>query len=278
MKTSAVILLLMLFIGFAAIADPLNNPAQNGKLKAGKMGRVVFEDNFDQAGRIPDTAKWSLCRRVKGDLWANYFSQSYDQAYVKNGKLILKAEKVRGIYKTGGVQTKGKVEFTYGKVEVRAKFVTAKGGWPAIWMIPQPNDGGVIDGEIDIMEQLNNDSIVYQTIHSHYIDALKHNDTVRSATESYNVNDFNIYAVCWYPEKVCFYVNGKMTFSYPNLHLANEATMRQWPYNKPFYLILNYALGGKGTWPGVITDSQLPAHMEVDWIKVTELKNSRRSK
>ena len=46
--------------------------------------------------------------------------------------------------------------------------------------------------------------------------------------------------------------------------------MKQWPYNKPFYLILNCALGGAGTWPGIITDSELPARMVVDWVKVTQ--------
>ena len=48
--------------------------------------------------------------------------------------------------------------------------------------------------------------------------------------------------------------------------------MMQWPFDADFYLILNVALGGEGTWPGVITDSELPACMEVDWVRVTELE------
>ncbi len=54
-------------------------------------------------------------------------------------------------------------------------------------------------------------------------------------------------------------VNGITTLVYPNLHLTDENVKKQWPFDTSFYLILNYALGGAGTWPGVITDSELPA-------------------
>lgn len=78
---------------------------------------------------------------------------------------------MNGVYKTGGVQSLGKAEFQYGKIEICARFTkTAKGGWPAIWMMPAKPvySGWPACGEIDIMEQLNHDGIVYQTIHSHY--------------------------------------------------------------------------------------------------------------
>ena len=76
-------------------------------------------------------------------------------------------------------------------------------------------------------------------------------------------------------EKLTFYVNGEETFSYPNLHLANEAEMKQWPFTEdnPFYIILNMGLGGArdGSWAGPIDDANLPAIMDVDWIRVSKL-------
>ena len=103
--------------------------------------KIVFQDDFNQADSIPDRNKWSLCKKGS-PAWSKYLSESYDQAYVHDGKLVLVAEKVNGVYKTGGVQSLGKAEFQYGKIEICARFTkTAKGGWPAC-------------GEIDIMEQL----------------------------------------------------------------------------------------------------------------------------
>lgn len=232
---------------------------------------IIFEDDFDQEGRIPDETKWSLCPRQTPP-WAKYLSESYDQAYVENGRLILKAEKINGEYKTGGIQTLGKVDFLYGKVEVCAKFAkTAQGGWPAIWMMPSNSLEWPKGGEIDIMEQLNHDDYVYHTIHSHYKNDLGNQTPNPTATSKYNKDAFNIYAVEWTSETLTFSVNGKIVLVYPNLHLEDEAEKLQWPYTKKFYLILNYALGGPDTWPGPITDSQLSATMEIDWVKVTKL-------
>ena len=266
MKADARLLLFVLIMGFvnnACNGDPDNiekpDPTTDGK--------VIFTDSFNQTGRIPNTSKWSLCTKYIGD---PYISESYDQAYVENGKLILVGEKAGGIYKTGGVWTRDKFDFIYGKVEVSARFVTAQGGWPAIWLMPYQKADGTTDGEIDIMEQINNESFVYQTIHSYYVDYLNHIDPAHQNIAFYNVGEFNTYAIEWTKDKITFFVNGITTLVYPNLYLPDEAIMRQWPFNKKFYLILNFALGGPDTWPGAITDSQLPARMEVDWVKVTQ--------
>lgn len=237
-------------------------------------GTIVFEDDFDQPGPIPDTTKWVLCPPQTSN-WNRYMSESYDQAYVFDSKLILLAENVDGIYKTGGVQTLGKFEFQYGKVEVNARFTqTAQGGWAAIWMMPKAStpiyNGWPACGEIDIMEQLNHDGYVYQTIHSHYKNTLGITSPSPSTTATINVGEFNTYGLEWTEDSLIFSVNGNTTLTYPNLKLENEDTQKQWPFCSPYYLILNQALGGNGTWPGPITDSQLPAKMEVDWVRVTQ--------
>lgn len=225
---------------------------------------VIFEDNFDQTDRIPDKTKWKLCPQMPGDSWGNFFSMSYDQAYVENGNLILKAEKVNGVYKTGGVWTQNLFDFTYGKVEVRAKLKTAKGGLPAIWLLA--SSGKPSEGEIDMMEQYDNESIVYHTAWNNYTINLKNYDPVRQTTSKIIANEYNTYTLEWTPEKLVYSVNGKVSLTYPNLHLADEVTADQWPYKKNFFLILNYTL----TMNGIITDAELPAIMQVDWVKVTK--------
>lgn len=123
--------------------------------------KIVFQDDFNQVDSIPDRNKWSLCKKGS-PAWSKYLSESYDQAYVHDGKLVLVAEKVNGVYKTGGVQSLGKAEFQYGKIEICARFTkTAKGGWPAIWMMPAKPvySGWPACGEIDIREQLNHEAL-----------------------------------------------------------------------------------------------------------------------
>ena len=238
------------------------------------VGTVVFEDDFNQSDSIPDVTKWSLCP-PQSSAWNRYMSNSYAQAYVKDGKLVLIGEKVDGTYKTGGVQSSGKFDFQYGKVEVNARFTkTAQGGWAVIWMMPKSStpvyNGWPACGEIDIMEQLNHDGYVYQTIHSHYKNTLGFNNPTPTVTAPINVGVFNTYGLEWTEDALVFSVNGVTTLTYPNLNLEDESTKKQWPFCSPYYLILNQAVGGSGTWPGPITDSQLPAIMEVDWVRVTQ--------
>ena len=248
-------------------------PAYIGKEPAPQT-KVIFEDDFEQEGSIPDPEKWVLCTAGNSP-WDKYMSGSYDQAYVEDGKLVLKAERIDGQYKAGGIQSMNKAWFKHARIEVKARFTkTAQGSWPAIWLMPQhPIYQGWPDcGEVDIMEYLNHDEIVYQTVHSNYTYDLKITDPSNTVSPTFNIGAFNTYGVDLTEEYVIFHVNGVETLRYPNLHLENEAEMMQWPFDADFYLILNVALGGEGTWPGVITDSELPACMEVDWVRVTELE------
>lgn len=274
-KTFCIVAASMLATSCTNETDTLDVPVENWPKSVSRTsGTIVFWDDFDQTDSIPDTSKWSLCP-PQTSAWNRYMSNSYDQAYVSNGKLVLLGEKVNGTYKTGGVQSAGKFDFQYGKVEVNARFTeTAQGGWAAIWMMPKSStpiyNGWPACGEIDIMEQLNHDGYVYQTIHSHYKNTLGYNNPTPTITAPINVGAFNTYGVEWTEESLVFSVNGVTTLTYPNLNLEDEDTKKQWPFCSPYYLILNQAVGGSGTWPGPITDTQLPAKMEVDWVRVTQ--------
>ena len=233
---------------------------------------IVFEDDFDNTTGIPDPDKWVLCEKSKST-WARYLSESYDQAYTKDGLLYLIGELSDGEYKTGGIETRGKFEFEHGTVQCRARFAKMPmGGHTGIWMMPAPPaEQWPKSGEIDIMEHLNKEGIIYQTVHSWYADDMGHKEDPKAQdTAAVDKDDWNIYGIEWTGDKITYTVNGKAYLEYPNLHLAGEDGAYQWPFDHPFYLILSQSLGGEGTWEGPITDSELPAVFEIDWIRVLQ--------
>lgn len=239
----------------------------------GDDSNLIFSTDFDETNGIPDPEVWTLTPKGNST-WNAHMSGSYDQAYVEDGKLILRAEVENGVYKTGGLESVNKKSFRNARIDIRAKFdKTGRGGFPALWLMPQtPIYRGWPDcGEIDIMELLNNEPIIHQTIHSHYKNTLNYTNPMPTKTTGYNVGEYNTYSVEINDEELIFFVNNQKTFSYPNLHLEDEAVKKQWPFSTDFYIILNYALGGAGTWPGPIYDADLPLTMSVDWIKVKSL-------
>ena len=234
---------------------------------------LLFEENFDVDGN-PDDTKWILCQKAGSD-WNDEMSESYDQAFVRDGNLVLQAIKDGDTYKAGGIETRTKFGFTFGKVEVRAKISKyPNGAFPAIWMMPQKYiyQGWPNCGEVDIMEHVKQEAHIHHTIHSHYRTTLGHNDPTPTTQVTCNFEEYVLYGLEWTPDELKFFVNGKETLSYPNLKLDDEATMQQWPFTKDseFYLILNMGLGGdrQGSWAGPIDDANLPAEMLVDWVRV----------
>lgn len=234
--------------------------------------KLVWEENFDQKDSF-DPASWSKIPRGESD-WNNYMSD-FDSCYaMRDGKLIL-----RGLvntylpndtapYITGGVYTKDKIGFTNGRLEIHAKLNGAKGAWPAFWLLPEGvkwPDGG----EIDIMERLNNDSIAYQTVHSHYTFRLGIKDNPKQgSTGPINRDDFNTYAVEMYPDSLVFFINETHTFTYPRIETDKEG---QFPFNDtPFYLLLDMQLGG--SWVGAVDPEDLPVEMEIDWVRFYQKK------
>ena len=259
---SAKVVYTIIFSDWAQPEGPGNDPDMN----------IIFMDDFNVNG-TPDQTKWVLCPKAGSD-WNNQMSESYDQAYVEDGKLILVAEKVNGVYKAGGIKTEGKFAFTFGKVECKARITKhPNGAFPAIWMMPKKfiYSGWPNCGEIDIMEHIKQESSIHQTIHTHYRNNLGYSSGTTKQTVC-NYEDWNVYGVEWTSESLTFYVNGTKTFTYNNMHLADEATKMQWPFTSEsqFYLILNMGLGDDGTWAGSIDDANLPAVMEVDWIRVSQ--------
>ena len=231
--------------------------------------KVIWEDDFNNPAL--DTVKWSYIPSNNAD-WGNYMSNDPDCYAISGGKLFLKGivnpDTINDSrpFLTGGVYTKGKFAFQYGKIEIRAKLENAQGAWPAMWMLAEQNKYGKYprNGEIDIMEHLNFDKIIYQTTHSYYTLELKQkNNPVHFGTVKLDPEKFNTYGLEWYPDKLVFTLNGKATFTYPKLKGVDAS---QWPYDQPFYLMIDQQLGG--SWVGKVKPEDLPVQMIIDWVKI----------
>lgn len=264
MKTKTFFLLLSLL----SIHVIGNNPGQKPKNK----WKLVWQEEFN--GNELDTTIWSRIPRGKSD-WNNYMALHKELVEVKDGCVILKAVKNNthpqdtATYLTGGIWTVDKKGFENGRIEVRAKFTSAQGYWPAIWMVPAPIPYPY-GGEIDIMEHLNHDSFVYQTVHSHFTINLKKEGPQRFVQAKINPNEYNTYAVELYKDSIVYYTNGVKTLCYPKVNNGKDG---QFPFAyDPFYLYLDSQLGG--SWVGPVDPSQLPADMCIDWVRFYQRKKS----
>ena len=160
---------------------------------------LVWEENFNQKKGF-DPQVWSKIPRGRSD-WNNYMTD-FDSCFaMRKGKLVLRGIANQTLpndtapYLTGGVYTKGKKAFLDGRIEICAKLNAAKGAWPAIWLLPE-NAKWPSGGEIDVMERLNDDSIAYQTVHSHYTYTLGIKDHPKShSTGVIHPDRYNVFAV-----------------------------------------------------------------------------------
>ena len=229
--------------------------------------QLVFEDNFEGTDSIPNPQYWSLAKKGT-DSWNRHMSESYGQAYQKDGYLYLFGMESSGEYQTGGIETIDKFDFTYGQVKCRARFLRQpQGNHTGIWMMPEPPaEKWPRSGEIDIMEHLNDEGKVYET--AHFWNSQTGEDDKSDTDVAVDNDDFNIYGVVWDKNSVSFTINGEVKFTYKNDEPSNDAFSYQYPFTKPFYLILSQSLGGEGTWEGVIDNKELPAVFQIDWIKV----------
>jgi len=234
-----------------------------------KEWKLIWKDDFE--GKSLDTTKWTRIPSGTSD-WNRHMSTDDACFKMVDGKLYLlginnpDTSVDPRLFLTGGVWTKGKFAFQYGKVEIRAKLGSAQGAWPAMWMLAELDKYGKYprNGEIDIMEHLNFDNIIYQTTHSYYtLDLGQKTNPPNSGTAPINADEFNVFGISWYPDRIVFQLNGKDTYTYPRVQGVDPS---QWPYDQPFYLLIDQQLGG--SWVGKVDQEQLPVEMIIDWVKV----------
>jgi beta-glucanase (GH16 family) len=229
---------------------------------------LIWSDDFDYQGE-PNTEKWGY--DIGGHGWGNNELQNYTNSrtnsFVKDGKLTIEAVKSNGSWTSARLVTKGKGDWLYGRIEVKAKLPEGRGTWPAIWMLPTDWEygGWPASGEIDIMEHVGYDfGTVHGTIHT---EAYNHSigTQLGKSIEVKNVStEFHVYAIDWTEEEIVWYVDGKEYYRVEN----PNKSYKEWPFDKRFHLILNIAIGGN--WGGAqgIDPNLNEATMEIDYVKV----------
>ncbi len=237
--------------------------------------KLVWEDNFD--GTQLNMEDWNYEYHEPG--WVNNELQKYVDApeniYLKDGKLIIQALKGEdGSYTSGRINTQNKHDYKYGKFEVRAKVPSGKGFLPAFWMMPtNENLYGQWPkcGEIDIMEVLGSETNkTYGTLHF----GEPHTQSQGSYTlpEGDFSSEYHTYACEWEPGEIRFYVDGQLFYSENDWFSKREGygeLTYPAPYDQPFYLILNLAVGGN--WPGNPDETTAfadNAQLCVDYVRV----------
>lgn len=240
---------------------------------------LVWEENFD--GTELNTDDWNYEFHAPG--WVNREWQSYDDSkentYVRDGKLIIQPLKIQNEdgsyrYTSGRINTMGKHDFKYGRIEASIKMPKGKGYLPAFWMMPtEEKKYGQWPrcGEIDITEVLG-DSIdtTYATLHFGAPHTQKQN---KLKLKKGNFSDsFHVYAVEWDPGEMRFYCDGILYHTVDDWFTAIPGLMPKpfpAPFNQTFYIILNVAVGGE--WPGFpdeTTTFDEAAQMQVDYVRV----------
>lgn len=216
-----------------------------------------------------DTIDGSLCGWGNNEL--QYYTTREENARVEDGKLIITAKKEIPFYQgkqytSARLLTKNKIDFRYGRVDVRAKLPQGQGIWSAIWMIPTDTVYGIwpASGEIDIMENIGSDpNKILGTIH-YGLDFHRY-DTQYLPVDTVDFSeDFHTYTVLWTEDCILFQVDG-IDIGVPNTRSSVQPD--PWPFDQEFHIILNIAVGGNLPGDPNFT-TQFPQTMEVDYVRV----------
>ena len=229
--------------------------------------KLIWADEFNDAEL--NLANWSIiqgdgCPQLCG--WGNDELQVYtDKNHrLENGMLYIKATKEGDHFTSTRLNTKGKKTFQYGRFEVRAKLAIGKGVWPAFWLLGANIDqvGWPLAGEIDVIEYVGRSpQEIFTSLHTKD----GHGDNASTKTTRIeNIEEgFHVYAADWTEDQIAFYVDGENVYTF----VPKDKSQEVWPFNQPFYLLLNLAVGGN--FGGKEIDyAVFPQEFVVDYIRV----------
>lgn len=204
--------------------------------------------------------------------WGNNELQTYtnnpNNAYVSDGRLIIKAEKTGEVsYSSARLKSLGLQEFQFGRIDVRALLPKGRGVWPAIWMLGAnyPEVGWPACGEIDIMELLGHQAgTVHGTAHwgNDYPQWQFQGNDISIYPDNFD-GEFHVFSIDWSPNEIIYLMDDEAFFT------VNTAMMngQNYPFNDPFFFILNVAIGGN--WPGYPDETtSFPVFMAIDYVRV----------
>jgi beta-glucanase (GH16 family) len=264
----------------AQSAFTVSNSVYTGPLKRPASARIVWRDEFN--GHALDLRKWRYDTAFNKQGWFNRELQYYSAGWPQNlrlasGRLIITArhETPSSAPDWGGQHyTSGKIvsnrAWTYGFYEIRAKLPCGRGTWPAIWMLPQHMKKWPDDGEIDIMEHVGwKPHEIVSSLHTGLFNfTIK---TQRSAQRviSTSCDSLHVYQLDWRPDSITIGIDGHGILRVLNNQPGEKGA---WPFNVPFQMILNLAIGGD--WGGAmgIDDQAMPQRLEVDYVRVWQVR------
>lgn len=256
---------------------------------------LVWEDNFDADGR-PDSTKWNY----EHGFVRNEEEQWYqpENAECRDGMLVItgrhetvknpfwneysldwRSSRREASYTSASLNTRGKFEFQYGKVVVRARIPVCKGAWPAIWTLgrshPWPSCG-----EVDIMEFYHIDGVPHLLANvacgGDRVSVAKWHTETRPYRHFQKLNpywdqSFHVWEMCWNADSIRLLLDGELM----NVTLLKDTRNGRIggydnPFRTPQYLLLNLALGGRSGGP--IGLNAFPMHYEIDYVRVYQLR------
>jgi beta-glucanase (GH16 family) len=231
---------------------------------------LTWNDEFN--GTTLDPTNWNY--ETGGSGWGNheleYYTSGTNNAFLSSGCLVIEARKETigtNNYTSARLNTAGKRQFTYGRVDIRAKLPVAKGMWPALWMlgsnistVPWPGCG-----ETDIMELIGtNPKQVIGSVHW-----LKGDGSEGTLNNAYSLSagdfsqQFHVFSMIWTRASIQFLIDDQV---YETAY-KTDVTSGTWPFDNPSFFIFNVAVGGD--WPGSPDASTIfPQRMYVDYIRV----------
>lgn len=240
---------------------------------------LVWQDEFD--GNSLSEENWIFETGANG--WGNNELQNYtegENVTVSDGTLKIVAKKTElgpGTAEYTSARLNSTTHFKYGRMEIRAKIPDHKGNglWPALWMLGTTiqTAGWPACGEIDIMEYVS-----FEPDQTHFsIHSLANNHKDGTQVTSGPVlletieEEFHNYGILWTDKYLKFYIddieNIKLIFPRPAI-----SNVENWPFSGSFYFLMNIAIGGD--WGGLegVNDDIFPAVMEVDYVRVYQVK------
>lgn len=242
--------------------------------------RLVWSDEFDADGR-PDPEKWGYERGFVRNQELQWYQP--ENAFCENGLLVIEGRREQkdlsdqprrlrrrepqrqsAEYTAASVTTRGKFEWQYGRLEVRAKVVAEKGLWPAIWTLGVKN-GWPANGEVDVMEYYGGDilanaawrgknrRIVWDSSHT----------PVTELGDDWGA-EFHTWRMDWDENQIVLSVDDRVLNSTDTTRATGTAEPH--PFRQPHYLLLNLAIGGMNG--GDPSETEFPSRYLIDYVRV----------
>tara|TARA_Y100001970_G_scaffold27567_2_gene33654 strand:+ start:256 stop:1500 length:1245 start_codon:yes stop_codon:yes gene_type:complete len=250
------------------------------KNQPGLTGRYFPNESFKSSSdkeiivRTDSVLNW-----VTSGGWGNnelqYYTDSNDNVRIENGKLIVEAK--NQFYK-GSEYTSSRIKtrksWKYGRFEISARLPIGRGTWAAGWALPTNWEYGPwpFSGEIDIFEHVGHEQdLIVSSVHNiaHSGDVSRSDQQGKSYLKN-ACNSFNLYALEWEKDKIKIFVNDRLHLEYNK----NNQGWERWPFDQPFHLLFNIAVGG--SWGGLkgVDNNVFPSTMEIDYIRVYQKINN----